>query len=318
MTLDKPFRQAGIGVENRMAEPNDKTLRLLFPQWQGGNNPPYFLGARLLAWLAPEATGPVEEVPVSAPANEPLRMERGIVGRSALLEQLHQARQLIDRHQPKRMVILGGDCLVDLAPFAYLNERYDGELAVLWVDSHPDIMTPEQFPHAHAMVLGNLLGEGDTDFASAAKKPVKPQNVLYVGLHDPTEWEAARIKQLGLKTISPDDLANQGSAPVLNWFASTGAKHLAIHLDLDVLDPTLFRALLFANPKTPAGTFDSVAQGKLSIPQVLQVIGDIAGVADIVGLGIAEHLPWDALALQEMLAKLPLVGTAATRIDPAN
>jgi hypothetical protein len=29
------------------------------------------------------------------------------------------------------------DCLVDLAPFAYLNERYGGELAVLWIDAIP-------------------------------------------------------------------------------------------------------------------------------------------------------------------------------------
>ena len=35
----------------------DKTLRLLMPQWQGGNNPPYHFGARLLSWLAPAASG---------------------------------------------------------------------------------------------------------------------------------------------------------------------------------------------------------------------------------------------------------------------
>ena len=88
---------------------------------------------------------------------------------------------------------------------------------------------------------------------------------------------------------------------------------MAIHLDLDVLDPTLFRALLFANPEIPTGTFDGVAQGKLTIKQVIQVIGDIAKVADVVGLGITEHLPWDALALQEMLAKLPLIGAPTTK-----
>ena len=42
-----------------MHTPNpNKTLRLLFPQWQGGNNPPYYLGAKLLDWLAPAASGP--------------------------------------------------------------------------------------------------------------------------------------------------------------------------------------------------------------------------------------------------------------------
>ncbi len=31
-----------------------KTVRLLMPQWQGGNNPHYSFGAELLAWLAPK------------------------------------------------------------------------------------------------------------------------------------------------------------------------------------------------------------------------------------------------------------------------
>ena len=109
---------------------NDKTLRLVFPQWQGGNNPPYHLGARLLSWLAPAPTGPAEEVEVAPPDDGPLELEHGILARGALLQQLHRARQLVDQHRPDRIVVLGGDCLVDLAPFAYLNERYDGELAV--------------------------------------------------------------------------------------------------------------------------------------------------------------------------------------------
>lgn len=41
-----------------------KTIRMLFPQWQGGNQELYSLGARLLAWLAPETEAPVFEVNV--------------------------------------------------------------------------------------------------------------------------------------------------------------------------------------------------------------------------------------------------------------
>lgn len=64
------------------------TLRLLMPQWQGGNNPPYHFGAQLLAWLAPPASGPVETVDVESPASGALPIEGGIVGRRALLAQL--------------------------------------------------------------------------------------------------------------------------------------------------------------------------------------------------------------------------------------
>ncbi|WP_419710510.1 arginase family protein [Pseudomonas sp. NFX224] len=293
-----------------MASNSDTTLRLLFPQWQGGNNAPYFFGAQLLSWLAPEASGPVEEVKVAIPDGQPLQIENGIVGRGALLEQLSHAQHLIEKHQPDRMVILGGDCLVDLAPFAYLNERYDGDLAVLWVDAHPDIITPKDFQHAHAMVLGNLLGEGDEDFASAVKQPIKPANVMYAGLQETMGVETAMIERLGLRSASPADLADT-SEPVLKWLKETGAKHLAIHLDLDVLDPNLFRSLLFAKPNIPDDTFDGIAQGKMTIDQVVRLLSDVAKVVDVVGLGVAEHLPWDALALKNMLADLPLLGRSA-------
>jgi arginase family enzyme len=53
----------------------------------------------------------------------------------------------------------GGDCLIDLAPIAYLNTRYGGNLGVLWVDAHPDVLTPKNFAQGNAQVLGALLGK---------------------------------------------------------------------------------------------------------------------------------------------------------------
>jgi arginase len=248
----------------------------------------------------------MEEVTVTEPDGQPLQVENGIIARGALLEQLSQAHRLIEKHQPDRLVVLGGDCMVDLAPFAYLNERYEGDLAVLWVDAHPDIITPDDFQHAHAMVLGNLLGEGDPEFASAVKRPLKPANVMYAGLMKTTDVETASIKRLGLRSASPSELANT-SEPVLAWLREIGAKRLAIHLDLDVLDPHLFRSLLFAKPDIPEGTFNGVAQGKMTVEHVVRLLTDVARSVDVVGIGVTEHLPWDALALKNMLAKLPLL-----------
>lgn len=293
------------------------TLRLLFPQWQGGNNPPYHFGAQLLSWLAPEPTGPIEQVTVSQSDGEALELEDGIYGRRALLAQQSDARRLIDKHQPDRLVVLGGDCLVDLAPFAYLNERYDGDLAVLWVDSHPDVMTPKEFDYAHAMVLGNLLGEGDADFVKVVKRPIKPQNVMFAGRQETFEpnqeilkMETALIERLKLRSASPFDLA-ETSEPVLSWLKSINAKHLAIHFDLDVLDPTLFRSLLFANPSVSAPAIEGFPSGKMTMRQIVRLLSDVSEVVDVVGLGITEHLPWDALALKTMLSELPLIGSPA-------
>ena len=298
-----------------MTNTSATTLRLLFPQWQGGNNPAYHFGSQLLDWLAPEATGPVEQVEVARPDGGTLRAEGGIVARRALLAQAADARRLIDKHRPDRLVVLGGDCLVDLAPFAYLNERYDGDLAVLWVDTHPDVITPKQSGHGHTMVLGNLLGEGDAEFLQAVKRPLKPRNVMFAGRRDTSEGfpeilakETEVFERLGLRTAGPAALADT-SEPVLDWLRSTGAKHLAIHFDLDVLDPALFRSLLFSNPDPSAPSVDTYPSGRMTMEQVVRLLSDVSEAVDVVGLGITEHLPWDSLALRTILSKLPLIGS---------
>jgi len=291
-----------------MPTDNNTTLRLVFPQWQGGNNPPYYFGAQLLEWLAPAAQGPVEYVDVRTPDNRELPVEHGIKARTELLAQLHDAQAKIKRHAPERIVMLGGDCLANLAPVAYLNQRYDGNLALLWVDTHPDIMDARHFSHAHAMVLRNLLGEGDAAFVDAVPVPIKPHNIMYAGLHSMLDVEAELVAQHQLRHAAPEALAHT-SQPVLDWLQDIHARHLAVHFDLDVLDASLFRALLFANPEDPPNTWDGVAQGKMTIAQIVRLIKDVAAQVEIVEIGITEHLPWDALALKQMLAELPLIGT---------
>ncbi|HHO8887867.1 TPA: arginase family protein, partial [Klebsiella pneumoniae] len=81
-----------------------KTLRLSFPQWQGGNNPPYHLGSLLLSFLSPEAKGPVEDVPVALPESEPLSVIDGITGKPQILKQLNDAVTRIEKHDPDAIV----------------------------------------------------------------------------------------------------------------------------------------------------------------------------------------------------------------------
>jgi arginase len=54
--------------------------------------------------------------------------------------------------------------------------------------------------------------------------------------------------------------------------------------------------------------FAGVPRGRMTIPQVIRLLNDVADHVEVVGLGITEHLPWDALVIRDMLRKLPLVG----------
>ena len=111
-----------------MAIDGRKVLRLNLPLWQGGDRPDYRIGGRVLAAIVPEPLGPEETVAVPRAAGGERPVEGGIVSRRALLELLAAARSAIERHAPEAIVTLGGDCLVDLAPIAYLGERYGDDI----------------------------------------------------------------------------------------------------------------------------------------------------------------------------------------------
>lgn len=284
----------------------DKTIRLVIPQWQGGNNPAYHFGAELLAWLAPESKSPVITIPVRSPVNNDLSNEDGIVGRSQLVEQLHETEKAILMNSPDKIAVIGGDCLVDLVPFAYLAERYEEDLGILWIDAHPDVMTPEQFSHSHAHVLGALLGNGDKDLTSFVKFPVPASKVMIAGINEPNRYELDFIARSGLNTCSPEEIKSD-STKILDWIQKENIKKLVIHFDLDVLNFRNFRSVLFANPSIDEHTYDGIGKGTLEIFEVLNLIKSVEDSTSIVGLGIAEHLPWDAINIKRMLSKLPLL-----------
>lgn len=283
-----------------------KTLRLVFPQWQGGNNPPYHLGSLLLSFLSPESTGPVETVQVDEPTMEPQPKVDGIAAKPQIVRQLNEAAIIIKKHDPDSIVVFGGDCLVSLAPFSHLLHKYGDKLGVLWIDSHPDVQTAQQYQNAHAHVLGALIGTGDRDLVAHVTTRLNPSKIMIAGIHDPLAYEAEYLARHNIATLCPEQVKNDRKE-VMAWIARENIEYLAIHIDLDVLDPTLFRSVLFAQPGRGEHDFGDVAEGKLTIENVLNLIALATSKTEPVGLTIAEHLPWDMLNLKNMLSALPLI-----------
>lgn len=291
-----------------MAIDGRRVLRLDMPLWQGGDRPSYRIGARVLAAIAPDPRGPEDVVPIPAASGGARPVAGGIVSRDALLEILPRARAAIDRHAPDAIVTLGGDCLADLVPIAYLSERYGDELAVLWIDAHPDVQGTEQTGSAHAHVLALLIGEGDPGLGAAVPRPVDPGRVLFVGLSETSDYESAFIERHGMTRLAPEDVAGSPER-VLHWLRASGARKVAVHFDLDVLDPALCDHLLFHDPSAPPGTWDDVPKGRMRFEQVAAILGAVGAEADIVGLAITEFLPWGMIELSRSLRTLPLLGT---------
>ncbi len=62
-----------------------------------------------------------------------------------------------------------------------------------------------------------------------------------------------------------------------------------------------FRPLLFNKPGLPPDAFSGVPRGRMLPDQVLRLLRDVARACDVVGLAITEHLPWETLAMRNML-----------------
>ena len=158
-----------------------KTIRLIVPDWQAGDNPVYYFGAKILQVIAPKKEGQ-KEITIPVPDDfKPLERENGVTAQSAVYQQVKDTVSAIDKEAPDKIITFGGNCLVSQAPFAYLNEKYD-DLGVLWVDAHPDISNPEIYENEHAMVLANLLGAGDPKLSGLVRKTLKPSQVRYEGM----------------------------------------------------------------------------------------------------------------------------------------
>lgn len=272
--------------------------------------PAYHVGSLILAALAPPSTSVKDTVPVPKPPEDgaPRPKQDGLVSRNDVLKILQNARDTISKHSPSKIVTLGGDCLVSLAPFSYLHEQYPEDLAVLWIDAHPDISIPSVYDHTHAHVVSSLIGVKGSDpgLAGSVKLKFKAKDVLYVGMHDPFPQEAELLDDNKLKSVTPKDLEYSVQA-VVDWLKATGKKHVAVHFDVDVMDPKLYDFLYYNNPDLAPGALDGLAQGQISFEKVAEIIQAVSKVSDIVGLSIAEFLPWSMVKFAEKLRTLPLL-----------
>ena len=273
------------------------TLRLKVPQWQGGNNPAYSIGSDLLSFLVPKN---LEQKDLTVPVpqyEQPLVKENGVTAQSIVAEIVTNTMALIEEESPDKIITLGGDCLVSQAPFDYLHGKYGERLGIIWLDAHPDISTPDIFFNEHAMVLGNLLNDGDPVLAAKVQHPFAASDVLYVGIQEPSADEKLILQRLGIDykvqaqaCLKPDEIKE--------WLEKNQFTKVVVHFDLDVLDPNEFRSIYFAEP----GVTDySAAAGKMTLQEVKGTMTAIAEQSEIVGLTIAELLPWDVQNLKNLL-----------------
>lgn len=145
-------------------------------------------------------------------------------------------------------IAVGGDCGIALAPVAAAAAAHPGEIAVLWLDAHPDLNTPDTSPSGafNGMVLRAIAGEGADGLALEGDERVPASRIVLAGVRAIDDGEQAFIDAEGMAVLGVDEFADPGAA--IRAIAATGATRVYVHVDLDVLDPSAISGLSYPLP----------------------------------------------------------------------
>jgi len=254
----------------------ERRVYLLYPEWQGyGVDAAVHHGAHLMArTLIPD----VVFTTINSPLDESLAVAEGVLGLSSISARFTAALTALRGAAPDVVVTVGGTCGVEAAPVAYLNERYDGDLAVVWFDAHADINSPATSPsgHFHGMVLRTLLGEGPPEYVRELRRVLEPRQIFLAGTRDVDPDESTYIREHGISVTAPDAFADPSA--VAAAVREAGFRHLYLHVDVDCFRPDEFPDTLMRTPGGP------------SLASVRRTIGELRRVCHVAGSSFVEYV----------------------------
>jgi arginase len=187
-----------------------------------------------------------ELMPSSDPDHRGMKKPRAV---SAVTEALSQ--QVYEHAKEGRFVLtLGGDHSIAIGTISgtakAIRERLGRDMAVIWVDAHADINTPETSDsgNIHGMPVAFLTGlasdKPDAPFGWIKDEHrVSVKKIVYIGLRDVDRGEKKILRENGIKAFSMHDIDRHGIGKVmdmaLGWIGSDTPIHLSF--DIDALDP---------------------------------------------------------------------------------
>ncbi|MGH7481701.1 MAG: arginase family protein [Longimicrobiales bacterium] len=158
-------------------------------------------------------------------------------------------------------LVLGGDCSIVLGSLLGARRADGSDVALVYVDGHADFATPAESRtgSAASMCLGLAVGRGETLLARlAGESPlVRPEDVALVGRRDEAEpWYGHDALHASPVLDVPGALLRQAGYAetadvVLDRVARPDRSGFWIHLDADVLDPSVMPAVDSPEPGGP-------------------------------------------------------------------
>jgi len=175
----------------------------------------------------------------------------------------------------RRPLLLAGDCSVSLTTLPTVV-RHRPQARILWLDAHGDFNSPETTASGYlgGMCLAGACGVWDPGLGH---DPVDPAAVVQWGVRDVEGGERVLLDTRGVHVV-------RDAEPLRGM-------EVFVHLDLDVLDPSVMPARFPA----PGGVSPERVQGLLA---------DVAASCTVVGAEVTSIAPAHATLAREILDPL--------------
>ncbi|MBN1996311.1 arginase family protein [candidate division KSB1 bacterium] len=253
-----------------------KPLNLFIPQWQdSGFAQLLWEGAIALRDYIKSKNIVFSEISVSLSTD--LKIDHNIVGYHTIVKQLNDISNLLDEKKPEKLFCVGGGCGIEIPLVSYLAGIYNN-LQVVWFDAHGDINTPDSSPskYFHGMPLRFLLENISGNEISGKYNNIKCDNVVLIGTRDLDAPEQEYIYSSKIKMIKPEKPEIKPET-ILEKMLNGKNKHAYLHIDLDVLDPEIYK-----NVKCPV-------ENGYTVEQIIQMINFIKSEMTVVGMSLLEN-----------------------------
>lgn len=251
-------------------------LNLLVPQWQGsGQDDSIYHGAfALLENYLSDA-----DLTQAAITDQPISpVKHDILGYDEILAQLKQVNEILQRDRPATIFTVGGGCDADLGAMAYLNSIADGTMALLYIDAHGDLNTPQSSNSKlfYGMSLRALLGDSDEEIVRNLASTITPEQLVMCANRALDAEEERYIREEGIVSLSVKDIENDPHI-VAKRLLEKGCSSVYIHIDLDALEPEEFS---YAPVPEPDG---------LKVQHFIEMLQAVTKQCRVIGLGLLEY-----------------------------
>jgi arginase len=199
-------------------------------------------------------------------------------------------------------LVLSCNCGAASGTLAGLPEE---RLGVLWFDAHGDFNTPETTPSGYLDGMGLATASGlcwkKLSHSIPNFRPVPARQIVHAGGRSFDLEEEQLLIESGVQVVTAAEIQAEGVSAALDPAfenLSDLARTVYLHLDLDVLDPTL----------APANHFP--APGGLSVETVVEMIELARSRFTIAALGVASYDPANDLNNRTIKAGMKLMEAA--------